>query len=130
MVEVIQAHQDTLSQLESELWVMTCSCGRRWSGYRFIVEEQYSEHLPEPEPDFDPYPVTMYGFRGCPHDATGNMGCLCRDLDEPEPELTPEESRELRRHNLEMEALAKRLRHLGQVEILVAEEQGIEVLPF
>ena len=71
----------------------------------------------------------MYGFRGCPHDATGNLGCLCRDY-EPEPELTEEESKALREHNKQMEALAKLLRHLDQVSILIDEEQGLAVLPF
>ena len=126
-IEVVplREHQDNLRQLEPELWVMTCNCGGRWSGYRFHVEEQYSEHLPEPVEEVN------YFFRGCPHDPTGNMDCLCRDLeDEPEPELTEEESKSLREHNKQMEALAKLLRHLDQVSILVDEEQGLEALPF
>ncbi len=128
MVEMIQAHQDTIHQLEPEVWVMTCSCGRRWTGYRFIVEEQYSEHLPAPEAAVDPFPVTMYGFRGCPHDATGNLGCLCRDLDEPEYEGMRAEdvaaSQEQSRKDSE------RRQYLRQVQDVVDEEQGLAVLPF
>ncbi len=131
MTELIQAHQDTLRQVEPEFWVMNCSCGRRWSGYRFIVEEQYSEHLPEPESAFDPYPFTMYGFRGCPHDATGNLDCLCMDISEPEYEGITEEDLAFAAASQEQSRKDRERRdYLRQVQDIVDEEQGLEVLPF
>ena len=33
----------------SDGWLLVCACGRRWTGWRWLCEERYTEHLPEPE---------------------------------------------------------------------------------
>ena len=40
---------EQLRRQGSETYQLNCSCGRSWVGYRWFVEEQYNEHLPQPE---------------------------------------------------------------------------------
>jgi hypothetical protein len=44
-------HKATLRKTGPERFVLKCTCGRIWTGYRFFVEEQFTEHLPAPEPE-------------------------------------------------------------------------------
>jgi len=31
-------------------WFIRCSCGRKWTGWRWLIEEMFYGHLPELEP--------------------------------------------------------------------------------
>jgi hypothetical protein len=39
-------------RIGSEKWLIKCSCGRQWTGWRWLVEEQFSEHS-DPAPTYE-----------------------------------------------------------------------------
>lgn len=38
-------------QSRGDSWTIKCSCGRSWNGWRWLVEEQFTEHIPTQEPE-------------------------------------------------------------------------------
>lgn len=40
-------------------WHISCSCGRSWTGWRWLIEEQYDDHIPLDDLPTPPvYPVS------------------------------------------------------------------------